>query len=191
MSVLKINPRNAVLLLIIVAMAILRIASFSGWGPLTVFTPIGAMALFGGAYFNGNVKPFAFPLLTLFISDVIVMLTFFADSEYRTGILYSGWVWTYGAFALMAIAGKLIIRDINVKNIAIAVVVSTLIHWLVSDIGGCLAENKFTLSVYTQRLITAIPYELRFLGGTALFSALLFGLFEWLQTRYTSLKPAV
>ncbi len=191
MSVLKINPRNAVLLLIIVAMAILRIASFSGWGPLTVFTPIGAMALFGGAYFNGNVKPFAFPLLTLFISDVIVMLTFFADSEYRTGILYSGWVWTYGAFALMTIAGKLIIRDINVKNIAIAVVVSTLIHWLVSDIGGCLSENKFTFSVYTQRLITAIPYELRFLGGTAFYSALLFGLFEWLQTKYTVLKPAV
>ena len=71
MSVLKINPRNAVLLIIIVAMAILRIASFSGWGPLTVFTPIGAMALFGGAYFNGNIKPFAFPLLTLFISDVM------------------------------------------------------------------------------------------------------------------------
>jgi hypothetical protein len=191
MSVLKINPRNAVLLLIIVAMAILRIASFSGWGPLTVFTPIGAMALFGGAYFNGNIKPFAFPLLTLFISDVIVMFAFFADSEYRTGLLYSGWIWTYGAFALMTIAGKLIIRDITIKNIAIAVVVSTLIHWLVSDIGGCLAENKFTFSVYTQRLITAIPYELRFLGGTAIFSALLFGLFEWLQTRYTSLKPAV
>jgi hypothetical protein len=191
MSVLKINPRNAVLLLIIVAMAVLRIASFSGWGPLTVFTPIGAMALFGGAYFNGNIKPFAFPLLTLFISDVIVMFVFFADSEYRTGLLYSGWIWTYAAFALMTIAGKLIIRNITVTNIAIAVVVSTLIHWLVSDIGGCLAEDKFTLAVYTQRLITAIPYELRFLGGTAIFSALLFGLFEWLQTRYTSLKPAV
>jgi hypothetical protein len=191
MSVLKINPRNAVLLLIIVATAILRVASFSGWGPLTVFTPIGAMALFGGAYFNGNIKPFAFPLLTLFISDVIVMLAFLADSEYRVGLLYSGWVWTYGAFALMTIAGKLIIRNITVANIAIAVVVSTLIHWLVSDIGGCLAEDKFTFAVYTQRLITAIPYELRFLGGTAIYSAVLFGLFEWLQTRYTSLKPAV
>jgi hypothetical protein len=191
MSVLKINPRNAVLLLIIVAMAILRIASFSGWGPLTVFTPIGAMALFGGAYFNGNIKPFAFPLLTLFISDVIVMNLFFSGSEYRSGLLYSGWVWTYLAFALMAIAGKLIIRNINVKNIAIAVVVSTLIHWLVSDIGGCLAENTLSFTVYTERLITAIPYELRFLGGTAFFSALLFGLFEVLQKRYTSLKPAV
>ncbi|HEY8895918.1 MAG TPA: DUF6580 family putative transport protein [Niastella sp.] len=191
MSVLKINPRNAVLLLIIVAMAILRIASFTGWGPLTVFTPIGAMALFGGAYFNGNVKPYAFPLLTLFISDIIVMQLFFAGSEYRTGLLYSGWVWTYLAFALMAIAGKLIIRDINVKNIAIAVVVSTLIHWLVSDIGGCLAENTLSFSVYIERLITAIPYELRFLGGTAFFSALLFGAFEILQKRFTVLRPAV
>ena len=117
MSVLKINPRNAVLLLIIVAMAILRIASFTGWGPLTVFTPIGAMALFGGAYFNGNVKPYAFPLLTLFLSDVIVMQLFFAGSEYRTGLLYSGWVWTYLAFALMAIAGKLIIRSKEEKFI--------------------------------------------------------------------------
>lgn len=190
MSVLKINPRNAVLLLIIVITAALRLASFSGWGPLTVFTPIGAMALFGGAYFNGNIKPFAFPLLTLFISDVVLMLTMFYDSEFRAGLLYNGWVWTYGAFALMTIAGKLIIRNITVTNIAIAVVASTLIHWLVSDIGGCLAEDKFTFAVYTRRLITAIPYELRFLGGTAVYSAVLFGLFEWLQTRYTSLKPA-
>ncbi len=104
MSVLKINPRNAVLLLFIIITAALRLASFSGWGPLNRFTPIGAMALFGGAYFNGNVKPFAFPLLTLFISDVILMQTMFNDPAYRTGLLYTGWFWTYSAFALMAIA---------------------------------------------------------------------------------------
>jgi hypothetical protein len=188
MSVLKINPRNAVLLLIILATAILRLAAFTGWGPLTVFTPIGAMALFGGAYFTGNVKPFAFPLLTLLISDVV--LSFTINSEYRVGLLYAGWFWTYLAFALMTVAGKLIIRDITVKNIAISVVVSTLIHWLVSDIGACMVEDKFTFSVYGQRLITAIPYEWRFLGGTAIYGAILFGLFEWLQRRYTSLQPA-
>jgi hypothetical protein len=191
MSLKQINPRNAVLLLIIVVTAALRLASFSGWGPLTVFTPIGAMALFGGAYFSGNIKPFAFPLLTLFISDVVLTFTLFSDSEYRDGLLYNGWVWTYGAFALMTIAGKLIIRDITIKNIVIAVVVSTLIHWLVSDIGACIVEKQFTFSLYTQRLITAIPYEWRFLGGTAIYSAILFGLFEWLQRKYTSLKLAV
>lgn len=190
MSVLKVNPRNVVLLLIIVVTAALRLASFSGWGPLTVFSPIGAMALFGGAYFSGNVKPFAFPLLTLFISDVVLTFTLFSDSEYRDGLLYNGWVWTYGAFALMTVAGKLIIRNINIKNIFIAVIVSTLIHWLVSDIGACIVEKQFTFSLYTQRLIAAIPYEWRFLGGTAIYSAMLFGLFEWLQRKYTSLKPA-
>ena len=191
MSLKQINPRNAVLLLIIVVTAILRLASFTGWGPLTVFSPIGAMALFGGAYFSGNVKPFAFPLLTLFISDVVLSFTIFSDSEYRQGLLYNGWVWTYGAFALMTIAGKFIIRETSVKNVFIAVIVSTLIHWLVSDIGACIVEKEFTFSLYTQRLITAIPYEWRFLGGTAIYSAILFGLFEWLQTKYTSLRPAV
>ena len=191
MSLKQINPRNAVLLLIIVVTAILRLASFTGWGPLTVFSPIGAMALFGGAYFSGNVKPFAFPLLTLFISDVVLSFTIFSDSEYRQGLLYNGWVWTYGAFALMTIAGKLIIRETSVKNVFIAVIVSTLIHWLVSDIGACIVEKEFTFSLYTKRLIDAIPYEWRFLGGTAIYSAILFGLFEWLQTKYTSLRPAV
>lgn len=189
MSVPKINPRTAVLLIFIVVIAVLRVASFTGWGPLTVFTPIGAMALFGGAYFEGNIKPFAFPLLTLFISDLILSFTIL--SPFRHGLLYSGWFWTYGAFALMTIAGKLIVKDVTIKNIAIATVVVTLIHWLISDIGACMVENKLTFAFYVQRLVTAIPYEWRFLGGTAIFGALLFGFFEWLQTKYASLKPAV
>ncbi len=50
----------------------------------------------------------------------------FAGSEYAP-VYYT--VAGYGPtrLALMTIAGKLIIRDINVKNIATAVVVSTLI----------------------------------------------------------------
>jgi hypothetical protein len=188
MSVPKFNPRSALLLLIIVAIAALRLAAFSGWGPLAVFTPIGAMALFGGAYFKGNIKPLLFPLVTLFISDVILSYTKFADI--RTGLLYAGWEWTYLAFALMAIIGKLIIKDVNIKNVAFAVVAATLIHWLVSDIGGCIKENTFSFPVYGERLISAIPYEWRFLAGTAIYSTVMFGLFEWLQRKYGALKPA-
>jgi hypothetical protein len=188
MSAPKINPRGMVLLLIIVAVAALRFASFTGIGPLTVFTPVGAMALFGGAYFKGNIKPLLFPLLTLFLSDVVLAFTVLA--EHRTGILYAGWVWTYAAFALMAVAGKLIIKDITIKNIAIAVVVATCIHWLVSDLGGCVQENNLSMTVYVQRLMTALPYEWRFLSGTAIYSGLMFGIFEWLHRKYVALKPA-
>jgi hypothetical protein len=192
MSIPKFNPRNAVLLLFIVLVAALRLATnFSTQlGPLAVFTPLGAMALFGGAYFTGNVKPFALPLLTLFVSDVVLSFTVLAP--YRSGLLYSGWYWTYGAFALMTIAGKLIIKDVTVKQVVLATITVTLIHWLVSDIGGCLnqptAGAMFT--VYLQRLVTAIPYELRFLAGTTVFSTVMFGGFEWMQKKYPALHIA-
>lgn len=192
MSIPKFNPRTAALLLMIVVVAALRLAtSFSSsLSPVAVFTPVGAMALFGGAYFNGYWKPFAFPLLTLFISDLI--LSFTAFSSLRSGLLYTGWYWTYGAFALMTMAGKLIIKDATVKNIIIAGITATLIHWLVSDIGGCLQEKTTSglFTTYIQRLITAIPYELRFQASTFIYSAVLFGGFEWLQKKYPVLsKP--
>jgi hypothetical protein len=188
MSVPSFNPRTLILLLIIVVIAALRLISFIDMGPLAYFTPLGAMALFGGAYFKGHVKPYLFPLLTLFISDLILSFTLFA--EYRTGLLYSGWYWTYAAFALMALVGKLIIKKVNILNVFIGVIAATLIHWLVSDIGACVVENKLTLAFYLDRLITAIPYELRFLGGTAIYSGIMFGVFELVQRRYTTLQPA-
>ncbi|HTS42838.1 MAG TPA: DUF6580 family putative transport protein [Puia sp.] len=189
MSILKFNPRNTVLLFIILVVAALRLLTdfATGFGPLAAFTPIGAMALFGGAYFNGYLKPFAFPLFTLFISDLILSFTIL--SSYRTGLLYQGWYWTYTAFALMALAGKLIVKHATIKHISFGIITVVLIHWLVSDIGGCLHEKNFSsmLAVYGQRLITAIPFELRFLGGTILYSAMMFGTFEWMQKKYPQL----
>jgi hypothetical protein len=105
-------------------------------------------------------------------------------------LLYSGWYWTYAAFALMAVAGKLILKEVTIPRVIIATVVATLIHWLISDIGACVVENKLTFAFYLNRLITAIPYELRFLGGTAIFSAIMFGIFELVQRKYSSLQAA-
>lgn len=186
MSIPKFNPRFAVLLLFIIVVAALRLASFSGVGPLTLFTPVGAMALFGGAYLKGNVKPFLLPLLTLFISDVIVSFTIFP--ELRVGLLYAGWYWTYLAFALITIVGKYIIKDVTVRNIVIAVVAATFIHWIVANIGMCVQENQFTLSLYAQKLISSITYEIRFMAGTALYTGIMFGAFELLQKRFPSLR---
>lgn len=188
MPVSTFSPRNAVLLLIIVVIAALRLLSFMDLGPLTYFTPVGAMALFGAAYFSGHVKPYLFPLLTLFISDLILSYTLFA--EFRSGLLYSGWYWTYLAFALMTVAGKLILKEVTITRLILSIVVATLIHWLVSDIGACVVENKLTFAFYLNRLVTAIPYELRFLSGTAFFSGIMFGIFELVQRKYASLKAA-
>jgi hypothetical protein len=172
------------------AVAAIRIlTSFSEQlNPIALFTPIGAMALFGGAYFNGRLKPFAFPLLTLFASDLILSFTVY--SSMRSGLLYSGWYWTYGAFALMSFAGKWIIKDVNVKSVLIACISITLIHWLISDIGPCIFEtgNQPIIAFYLSRLITAIPYELKFLAGTLVYGAVMFGSFELMKKKYAVLS---
>src|SRR4030095_6974426 len=103
MSTIKFNPRTAVLLIIISITAAIRVIFNFNYdvSPLANFSPLGAMALFGGAYFTRKWKGFAFPLLMLFISDFILHQTVF--KAYSSGLLYSGWYWVYGAFVLMTI----------------------------------------------------------------------------------------
>ena len=188
MPTFKFSARTAVLIIIIIVVAALRLASFYGSGPFTLFTPLGAIALFAGAYFKGWITPVLCPLLTLFISDVIVSFTLFP--ELRVGLLYSGWEWTYLAFALITLAGKFILRYVNIKQVVLAVLAATFIHWIVSDLGMCIQENRFTASLYIEKLVSAVSYELRFMAGTALYSAILFGGFELLAKKYPLLRIA-
>jgi hypothetical protein len=45
-----------------------------------------------------------------------------------------------------------------------------------------------TLDGYFTSLVAAIPYERNFLVGTLAYSGILFGLFEWAKSKYTSLQ---
>ena len=68
------NPtRTSVLLLFILATGAIRVLLHTDpvLSPLTNFSPLGAMALFGGAQFGRSLKAFAFPLLSLLVSDLI------------------------------------------------------------------------------------------------------------------------
>ena len=93
MSFIKFNPRTVLLLVFITAIAAVRvIINFDTQiSPLANFSPVGAMALFGSAYFNKRWKAFSFPLLMLFLSDFILQQTVF--KAYGNGILYGGWYW--------------------------------------------------------------------------------------------------
>jgi hypothetical protein len=180
MSFIKFNPRTVLLLVFITAIAAVRvIINFDTQiSPLANFSPVGAMALFGGAYFNKQWKAFSFPLLMLFLSDFILQQTVF--KAYGNGILYGGWCWVYGAFALMTIAGRWLLKKITIKNFILSVFVCVFIHWTVTDIGVWYGSRIFSqdLEGYINCLVAAIPYELRFLTGTLVYGIILFGLFD-------------
>jgi len=191
MSESKFNPRTAILLLIIVLISIIRVAApFSdNFKDIANFSSVGAVALFGGAYFNNNIKAFGFPLLILLLSDIFIAKT----SGY--GFFYGGWYWTYLAFILMVFVGKIMLKKVNVQHFVFANLVMILIHWIVSDISAMYVPGLYepTLAGYWACLIAAIPYELNFVYGSLAYGVLMFGSFELLKAKYPylSLNKAV
>ncbi len=179
----KSNYRTPVLLLFMLLIVGLRvIAPLSpDFKLIANFSGIGAVALFGGAYFKNKINAFLLPVLILFVSDLGLVLTMGIDYGF-----YSGWYYTYIAFVLMVLVGHLIIKKVNAQSVLIAGLVGVLIHWIVSDIGVWYGSTLYpqTLSGFGACLVAAIPYEKNFLYGTLGYSALLFGVFETLKAKY-------
>ncbi|MFD2571411.1 DUF6580 family putative transport protein [Spirosoma soli] len=192
----SINPRSVVLLLFIGLTAAFRITGMAEMSALSHFTPLGAMALFGGAYFSNRWKAFGLPLLTLWISDLIINVGLLNG---QFGIMYDGWYWIYGIFALIVWYGQVLLRKVSVKNVLVAALVASLSHWLLADtsvwlVGGTDLRTQLPLSRnfagWLQCITQGIPYMRNFLAGTLVYSAVLFGGFEWLQARYPKLAVA-
>lgn len=181
----KINLRFSVLLLMVLITGLSRMII-----QIDNFTPIGAMALFGGAYFSDRWKAFLLPLVSLFLSDMLIQGVIYKG---QFGFpLYESWYYVYGTFALIVLFGTWMLKKVTVKNILLAAIVSSLAHWIITDFGvwmsGC------NLSVYTKDLngfilcyTMALPYLKDFMLGTLFYSAILFGAFEWAQRKYPAL----
>jgi len=175
--------RNIILILMIIVAAAFRLITFK-YKELSNFTPVGAIAVFGGVYFTEKWKGYVTVLLTLFTTDIIINYLYTS----KIALWYSGAVWVYLCFALMVLVGSFI-KKVNVTNVLLASVASVLIHWLIIDLPflyGTLYPH--TLAGYGQSLINAIPFEKNMVLGDLLFGFLLFGGFELAKTKYTFLR---
>jgi hypothetical protein len=185
----KFDPRTTVLLLFITATAALRVIFNFNYdiSPLANFSPLGGMALFGGAYFNKKWKAFTLPLGMLFLSDLILHQTVF--KAYGNGLLYQGWYWVYGAFVLMTIVGRTM-KKVTINGFLLSVIACVLIHWIVTDLGVWIGSKTYAQNMtgFAACLEKAIPYEWRFLAGTLTYGIILFGLFEWMKRKYVILQ---
>jgi len=185
MSLKKINLRNSLLILVIVAAAATRfmnLGTFSSW---TNFTPLGAMALFGGAYFSDKLKAFAVPLITLFVSDLILNFMYYQ----KFVLFYEGAFWVYLSFVLMVLVGTFI-KKVNVLNVGLASIAAVFVHWIVSDIGVVLYAASIypkTFGGYLSALIAAIPFERNLLVSNLVYGLFMFGIFEFAKSKMPEL----
>lgn len=185
MSLQKTNTRNAVLILMIIAATAMRFLSFK-FPVLSNFSPIGAIAIFGGVYFADKWKAYAVILLTLICSDVIV------NYLYTSKLALTGdTFWNCVCFALVIFIGSLI-KKINFAAGVVVTLAPVLIHWLIMDmpwINNAGGLYPSTLQGYISALAAAIPFEKNMFLGDILFGALLFGGFELAKRKYTVLRP--
>jgi hypothetical protein len=177
----KINSRTTVLVLMVIAAIAMRLVN-TQVPALSNFTPVGAVALFGGAYFNDKWKAYLVPLAALVISDVFINYIYTSSFAF-----YSSSLWMYGCFMLMVFVGTFI-KKVNVANVSLASVAAVLIHWLVMDI-PLLYGQPNTWANYTTLLIKAVyPFETNMLVADAIYGAILFGGFELAKSKYTVLQ---
>lgn len=185
MSTQKINTRNIVLVLMILTAIAFRFLSFE-YKALSNFTPVGAIAIFGGTYFADKWKAYVMVLLSLFLSDVMINhlytshWTFFSSDTF----------WNCVCFALIVSVGSLI-KKVNFISIIAIVFAPVLIHWLIMDmpwINNADGLYPKTIAGYIASLTAALPFEKNMLFGDVVFGALLFGGFELIQNRYAILR---
>jgi hypothetical protein len=140
--------------------------------------------LFGGAYFTDKWKAFLVPLVTLFVSDILLNYLYTSKLEF----FYNGAIWVYLCFAIIVFIGTLIKKS-NVVSVLSAGIVAVVIHWLIMDLPW-LYGNLYphTFAGYGQSLIAAIPFEKNMLFGDLLFGLILFGGFELAKNKYGVLR---
>ena len=178
----KVNTRNTVLVLMIVAAAAFRLVSYKYPYVLSNFNPVGAIALFGGAYFTDKWKAYLMPLLVLFISDIF--LNHFYSGKWE--LMDQSSIMVYVFFTVMVFIGSLI-KKVNFLSVFAGSLLGVVLHWLLTDLPiGNLYPH--TLIGYMQSLAAAIPFEKNMLYGDIVFCAILFGGFELAKNKYGILR---
>ena len=131
------------------------------------FTPIGAMALFGGAYLGRRALAFAAPLGALLLSDVVLGF-------------YSGMQFQYLSVALIVLTSWLVLSKVTVLRLGAAALASSGVFFAVSNFGVWLVSGMYphTLAGLGACYVAAIPFFQNTIAGDLFYTALLFGGFR-------------
>ena len=141
------------------------------------FAPLGAMALFSGAYLGRRVLAFAAPLGALLLSDLILGF-------------YPGMLVQYVSVALVVLLGSGVLGRITAPRVGGAAVASSVLFFALTNFGVWLLSGMYpqTLSGLAACYVAAVPFFQNTVAGDLFFSAALFVGFALLERAVPSLR---
>jgi hypothetical protein len=145
------------------------------------FTAVGAMGLFGAAYFSNKMWAFVVPFAALFFSDLLMNNTIYAQYYEGFTLFGPGVHWTYLGFAAIVLIGMGLLKKIKPLHVVGASMSASVVFFLVSNFGVWSSGMMYSKDI--PGLIAAYAAGLPFLQYTMLgdlfFSGVLFGLYEF------------
>lgn len=150
------------------------------------FTPVGAMALFGGAYFASRTWAVAVPLAAMLISDSVLAATRGWHLGWMTLVIYA----CFGASVWL---GAQIGRQPRAFSVARNSLLSALLFFFVTNFAVWAMGGWYPMSAggLISCYVAGIPFFGNTLVGYAVYGVVLFGCFELLQRRFQTLEPTL
>ncbi len=189
MHKLKFDIRFGVIALIILVTALSRLIPYVfESAPIYNFSPIGAIGLFGAAYFTNKKMAYAVPYLALWFSNIILDNLFLSQ-------FYSGFVWLsnweiYLTFGLIITAGFFLLKKVTALRVLGASLVASVVFFILSNFFVWMSGTLYPLTM--EGLLTcyvaAIPFFWNTIAGDLFYSALLFGAYEWAMIKIPALR---
>lgn len=185
------SPRSIVLVAMILFAVAERLVIFFLPGVLPYnFTPVEAIALFGGAYFLDRRLAFFVPLAAMLLSDILIALALPSDQLY---FWYEAVPFTYACIALTVFGGFSLSNRVNATRVAGYSFASAVLFFLVSNFGVWLFASRDGSACSAGLIpcyVAGLPFFKGTLVGTLFWSAALFGGFELMRRRWPTLQPA-
>ena len=131
------------------------------------FTPIGAMALFSGAYLGRKAMAFAAPLGALLLSDLVLGF-------------YHGQTTVYFSVALIVMIGMVTLTRVSALRVAGAAILSSVLFFVITNFGMWLFSGLYprTMLGLEACYVAAIPFFQNTVAGDLFYATLLFGGFR-------------
>ena len=144
------------------------------------FSPIAAMALFGGAWIGKKWLAFLVPMASLLLSDLLI----------SGPDLYAGFWIQYACFALFVTLGFTLRHHKGILRVGGLTLTSSVLFYLVTNFGDWALLEMYPkdMSGLVACYTAAIPFFRNTVMGDLFYSAVLFGGFYLLQLNVPALS---
>ena len=152
------------------------------------FSPVEAIALFGGAYFLSRSAAIIVPLVGMFVSDLV--LGFVHGGTYFEYFTHAGFWLVYACIALTTLMGFNLRGRVSGARVLGYSLAGSVLFFLVTNFGTWATGTMYPHNAQglMAAYVAGIPFFQWTVLGTLFYSAVLFGGFALLRRRVPALR---